>query len=167
MKALFSRRSGDRKSSSSGGWMPTCTSPSRFMQVPSPTQAAPITPGRRGSGYLFARHDFGVVACLAAITGLLCRVAAPQGQGMERDCSTWGFSKTSSSQANPGFRGAGGAEQGGAQGQAGWAGGGRSLFLHPWVLHLAGTRDPKHWHLLLSPQHVREMCLCRDTCING
>lgn len=78
-----------------------------------------------------------------------------------------GLPKTSSSQAKPGFRGAGGAEQGGAQGQAGWAGGGCSLFLHPWVLRLAGTRDPKHWHLLLSPQHIRETCLCRDTCING
>lgn len=47
---------------------------------------------------------------LAAITGLLCHVAAPQGQGME-----WGSSKNSCSQAKPGFGGARGAEQGGTQ----------------------------------------------------
>jgi len=33
--------------------MPTCASPSQLMRVPLPTLAAPIAPGRRGSGYLF------------------------------------------------------------------------------------------------------------------
>lgn len=40
------------------------------------------------------------MACLAAITGLLC-----QDQGMEWGCSTWGSSKTPCSWAKPGFGG--------------------------------------------------------------
>lgn len=99
----------------------SCRFPHPPRQPPSPlAEEAPATSLHRR----FWSH--GVPGCNNGVA--LPRGCSP-GPGDGAGLQHLGLPKTSSSQAKPGFRGAGGAEQGGAQGQAGWVGRRRVLSL--------------------------------------